>query len=498
MIAVVGLALALQCASALAEAVPGVKVTISELQPGTGTQYYAAPDGVVGNDGSKEKPWNLAEALVSKILKPGDTLWLRGGSYSCKSLDPRQRYPMVVCTLHGEKGKPIMIAQYPGERATLLGRLQIGTKWESASYVWFWNFEMASASKTRESKEAVSWPPSDLDLSGIDILDNCDVAGPGLKFIDMTVYDVNYSGMNVWHQAVDAEVNGCVVYYAGWIGPSGDRNHGHCVYTQNRYGIKTFRDNIFHKAFMFGTQIYGSDEAFVDGYDYIGNVVFNNGAIGGTPEAALIIAPKNCTQWHFDIEDNHLYNSDIGRWCAEYGWRFDKRKPYENITIKNNRHFGETALLWWKQVDVTGNLFCGKVDEEQLNGVGAKFDRAKNTFMSEKPTSGVEIYVRPSIYEANRANIIIYNWDKADAVKVDPKYFDGIVARGTDYVIRDPQNWFGPPIAKGTYDGKAISIPMKDLPIAEPIGIKSNKLMMHTAPEFGVFVIQEAKNMALK
>lgn len=65
------------------------------------------------NDGSKGKPWQTLQYAVQK-LKPGDTLYLRGGIY----------FEHVVVTLSGTAKQPVTIRSYPGELAILDGGLR--------------------------------------------------------------------------------------------------------------------------------------------------------------------------------------------------------------------------------------------------------------------------------------------------------------------------------------------------------------------------------------
>jgi hypothetical protein len=45
-------------------------------------QYYVAPGAPASGNGSIQNPWSLQFALTnSSVVKPGDTLWLRGGTY---------------------------------------------------------------------------------------------------------------------------------------------------------------------------------------------------------------------------------------------------------------------------------------------------------------------------------------------------------------------------------------------------------------------------------
>ena len=46
------------------------------------TDWYAAPDATSAGDGSRQNPWPLQVALSqSALIQPGDTIYLRGGSY---------------------------------------------------------------------------------------------------------------------------------------------------------------------------------------------------------------------------------------------------------------------------------------------------------------------------------------------------------------------------------------------------------------------------------
>jgi hypothetical protein len=79
-----------------------------------GAGYFVDP--VKGSDqetGSQAKPWKTLAHAVGQ-LKPGDTLYLRGGTY----------YEHAVVTCSGEANRPITIRSYPGELAILDGGLK--------------------------------------------------------------------------------------------------------------------------------------------------------------------------------------------------------------------------------------------------------------------------------------------------------------------------------------------------------------------------------------
>jgi len=86
--------------------------TNSTLAEGT-KLFVDTARGDDGNSGTVQSPWQtLAHAL--RRLKPGDTLYLRGGTY----------YEKISLSLSGTQEKPITMASYPGELAVIDGSLR--------------------------------------------------------------------------------------------------------------------------------------------------------------------------------------------------------------------------------------------------------------------------------------------------------------------------------------------------------------------------------------
>src|SRR5512132_2896252 len=104
-----------------------------------GAEFFVTPNASPGGAGSIKRPWSLAEALSNPSnVKPGDTIWLRGGTYR----------GIFNSYLNGTAAAPIIVRQYPGERATVDGgtanTAALVTVW--GSYTWFWGFELTSSS----------------------------------------------------------------------------------------------------------------------------------------------------------------------------------------------------------------------------------------------------------------------------------------------------------------------------------------------------------------
>jgi hypothetical protein len=148
--------------------------------------YYVAPGGTSANDGSAARPWNLPTAFAGAggRIKPGDTVWVRGGTYAVGRL---------ASQLTGSSSAPIIVRQYPGERATVRGNLVIG-----GADTWYWGFEVANTNT------------GTVDVPGVD------VHAPRTKLINLTVHDATGDGIGVWGDAPNTEVVGCVLYNNGW------------------------------------------------------------------------------------------------------------------------------------------------------------------------------------------------------------------------------------------------------------------------------------------
>src|SRR2546421_3291182 len=78
---------------------------------GGGRPHYVAPSGSSAGDGTMGRPWDLATALAGGggRVAPGDTIWLRGGTYR----------GALVSSVHGAPGAPVVVRQYRGERAVI-------------------------------------------------------------------------------------------------------------------------------------------------------------------------------------------------------------------------------------------------------------------------------------------------------------------------------------------------------------------------------------------
>jgi hypothetical protein len=481
---------------------------VSQLSVREGNDFYVAPSGRALATGTINDPWDLQTALSQpKVVSPGDTIWLRGGLYA----------GVFESSLKGEPNRPIIVRAFSGERATI----DTGTAASGAglfvrgSDCWYWGIEIMSSYPNRASAEKGS-APSDLKrVPGVV------VHGPRTKFINMVVHDTA-GGYGFWTPAEDSEIYGNVLFYNGWSAP--DRGHGHGIYSQNKSGKKRIEDTISFSNFGMGIRAYGSGDAFVNNIEFVGNVSFNAGILYGSPPRRwsnfFVTGGKGAQDILFDSNYSyHRPGENQGQ--SSLGWVFSQTE--QNVVARNNYWIGGSpAIEVWNWNDVTfqgnvaysegglvfvlnhlseqdrskyhldGNTYYGS-DLMRLNGKNSRWSQwqqitgldTNSTHHPGRP-KGSWVFVRPNKYEHGRANVIIYNWDLRDQVAVD---LSNVLTKGQNYEIVDAQNFYGTnPVLKGTYEGGSISVPMKGLTVASPVGLPQPQ---HTAPEFGVFVVRQ-------
>ncbi len=214
-----------------------VSLCLLFLLPGSATalDFFVTPAGTTSTapgTGTITNPWALATALAQPAaVHAGDTIWLRGGTYTGN----------FTSYLTGTPSLPIVVRQYPGERATLNGNVNASlsgsgapvlTVLRSGGYTWYWGFEVTNSSPVRTDTNPCTHCRGD----GIDVF------ATGTKIINCVVHDTG-QGIGFWSAAGNSEVYGNLVYYNGYWGPDG--GHGHGIDTQNdEDGSTLIRHNI--------------------------------------------------------------------------------------------------------------------------------------------------------------------------------------------------------------------------------------------------------------
>ncbi len=464
-------------------------------------EYFVSPDGSETGDGSRENPWDLATALRQPSgVAPGDTIWLRGGTYGDSSgLTEFKSY------LKGTVERPITVRQFPHERATILGILYI-----YGESTWYWGFEITSTVTDRSG-----------DTNGASKnFNSLDCYAPNTRLINLVVHDTR-QGLGMWSEAPDSEAYGNIIYFNGY--QASDRGHGHGIYVQNNDGSKRLEDNILFDQFGVGIHAYATSNGYVRNITAEGNIAFSNGGLSAKQafDDNILFAADGGLE-NIVIRDNYTFHPAVNPvGYSRVGWQFSPAN--RNVIVKGNYWIGGYISLLvyrWSQVSLTQNTFYSdgsyammldllpeqdtsayEWNQNTYYGTGKWFYRGKETSEwdtwrqwsgldqnsirnASKPT-GAWTIVRPNKYEPGRANIAIYNWELSDTVDVD---VSAVLKDGDAWELRDAQNYFGTPVATGTYRGKPIRVPMKNLRVATPLGCVPT-LPVHTAPQFGAFIL---------
>ncbi|MCD6395471.1 MAG: hypothetical protein J7M40_18465, partial [Planctomycetes bacterium] len=249
--------------------------------------------------------------------------------------------------------------------------------------------------------------------------------GRNCKYINLVIHDTR-QGISCWSGEIDPEIYGCVIYGNGW--PATDRGHGHCIYTQNKDGVKTISNCIMTCKYdgTYMMHAYGSSRAYVDNFLAIENIVYGRGPflIGGGRPSKNIRAIRNYL---------HGVSMLIG-----YNAPFN-----ENCEIRDNLIVdGSLQINNYKSVINENNLILKK------DGVRPLRTRA---------------IMLPNKYDPNRAHLAIYNFEGTDQVSVSAESF---LKSGEAFSLYDPTELYGPPVFIGKCADRKITVPtLKDFAV---------------------------------
>jgi uncharacterized protein YjdB len=402
---------------------PGGSISAPDPDPAPTERvgFYVAPSGSSGGNGTKASPWDLNSVLGgSKSIPAGDTVWVRGGTYTGQ----------YYAYLNGSASAPVVIRQYPGERATIDGNLVV-----VGAHLTFWGLEVMNSS------------PLSVYRLGVNN------RGPGNQFINMVVHDAGASGIYLGVEGSGSGVYGSIVYNNG---TNGNQDHG--IYANNNTPASVIEDNIIFDNQAYGLHGYTSIANYINNIQVRGNVSFNNGLItnlGGRPD---LFVGGSVPATGIVMKGNYTYRSDAGQ-TVELG-------------------YGSTAN---GSLTYEDNYLVGRVDIHNWSSLTQSNNRVMT--LSSHP-SGTEVIVRANKYEAGRANVIVYNWGNAGAVSAD---LSGVLRGGDSYEVRNAQDFYGAPVASGTFSGGSVTIPLSAMTAVRPLGRASNSLS--TGTQFGVFVV---------
>ena len=169
--------------------------------------------------------------------------------------------------------------------------------------------------------------------------------------------------------------------------------------------------------------------------------------------------------------------------------------PASNYHFSNNTYWDTTtpftgcgsARLPFRDSETTSpcnSSLEGPLSFAQWQAIAAGWDTG-STHTETAPTSNVTV-VRPNVYDANRANVIIMNWTHANSVSVDVSSLGW--NNGDSYSIIAYENF--PTVSQtGTISGSTVSFTCNGSTVVAPVGNPSGFAAASVRPEFAVFVI---------
>jgi hypothetical protein len=471
-----------------------------------GTHRYATPGGMSGDgQGTISQPWSLGWALSSAntILQPGDTVWLRQGTYGDSSFSASK---------NGVFGNPIVYKQYPNEHAQVDGQIVV-----TGAYLTFWGFEVKQSNPMNHAGWYTIWAKS---------------TAVGARFINLVIHDANKSGMLVEFPNGTIEVNGCIMYNNG---TNAIFDHG--IYVQGSSGLKSIEKNIFFNNMAFGMHAYSKPpQAALADITFRGNIAFNNGAIspgGGYGNILMGSDVANSTnQWavsnlmYFSGSQgvnltlglpavqgtsvNAAWNTILGgnRAMLVYNWA--------NASITDNQIAGRTTPV---EPDVAVDLRDPTVAGYNWQANSYYYSTSRSAWLAYYQTdpdgefleleefldiTGFNNAEVPDVvtttpfgtrwgwygtYDPNRRHVWVYDPSGTGTVNVTIPQPSSWLVTGQQYKIYNVQkNVFTDPVATGTYNGSYIPVPMTGVTPPTPLG-RTTATPPTTGPYFHSFVI---------
>lgn len=402
-----------------------------------GADWYVAPEGKPHPTGTGkiDNPWDLTtvtgtnRSLPHIDIKPGDTIWMRGGTYST----PEQRI----------RTSGVTFRSYQDEWAVW----DLHTPTVSHPFVEFLGHDNVYADfEIFSSNPAPRTTPISVGQRG-----RFGVYARS-KFHRLVIHDLNGAGLGDTNTPTGGnEMIGCLSYNHGWVE---GRNHGHGLYLQNRGDIKLVKACVVFNNFGKGCQVYGSSAAVLENVHFEGVTFFNNGgpSRGRGVEDQDFLYGGDSPIRGARVERVRVYTQQLNG-LLDVGYGFS---PYPN----------EDCLV--KDCYVTGTL-------RNLSKFPWPLLKLENNTTVKAPETQNRIFVEQDPTRSTRYIVTVYNWEMKDLV-VLPISVPNWKARS---VLR-----YHEVVATG--DG-VVAVPMVDTVPVKPIGYEGE--CPPVSKRFNVFVI---------
>jgi hypothetical protein len=463
------------------------------------SSWYVSTNG--SGNGSVTNPWALRVALTNFAVHPGDTVWLRGGTYVPTSTNISSQGSVQWCVnFTGAPNNLITFRSYSNEVA------RIDRWWylNNSGFLRFRDLEFYDSMKGLNPTNA-SYP------SGPWVHFQTEGDGPGgNEWINCVIHDVH----NVWEKdASGSAVRGCIIWHVGV-------NHlEHVCYPSPQ----TFSGNIVAWHVNDVIEHPGHDNFLMQS-----NIIFGGG-LTTTDESRDVLLDDPTKSW--TVVYNYLYNyyPNGPRYSMFYPQMFSYAQGlncvmnsnvmvspnpivYADVAFTTVAILGNTihmnALDGGNALERAGHQGAWTVNSNHYTAVSPDsvvfydsylsrtfsqwkatypgLDTASTSTNSAKPPDLIAII--PNQDQPKRFHVAVYNFTHANNVTLN---LQNLLNAGDIYQIYSAQNYNAGPIRTGTCSGSTISLPMTNL-TAAPILYGANWGLTNpppTSPEFGAFVI---------
>jgi uncharacterized protein with GYD domain len=452
------------------------------------TGYFVSPTGLASNSGSITSPWSLAHAIsgANGRIRPGDTVWIRGGTYGTSA-----SFQWHV-TVGGTSTAPVIFRAYnptgqPGdvEDARINGEIQV-----EAQHTWVWGLHHITTSAE----------PLPQFNSVVMRANNCKAIN---CFSDQAGPFIGLDG------EVGSEWYGNIVR----IGPKARPDFLHPYYIQNSSTTvrKYVRECMALDAPLEGSAGFHSYTATpaLRNITYENCIalechqgyLFSNGGSGEGGTGLELLGCQGCSragavaQLGNVTSDGRLHQDVTVRDCylgISTGGSHDcvRLWDWDTVELTGNRIWGGRTCINAQKSDVAAfpaawnienniydwwNLSIGPFTTV-LSGAG----NARVSFASWQSTHGFDrtgsltghaangeptvnrVFVgQNNVFEPGRANVVCWNHTNVSTMAIPAAEVSRVLSNGDAYEVRDARNFWGRPVASGTWaSGAGITVPV--------------------------------------
>jgi hypothetical protein len=518
------------------------------------TEFYVTPSGSSSGSGSSSSPWDLQTALYggNGAVRPGDTIWVRGGTYP-------GRY---ASTLSGTAASPIKVRAYPGERVTIDGSNTVTSTTSLASAAQ-WTTQTLKVTSVKGYHLGIPNRPLEIEISdgsnderlrivGVTAPDTltvqraCGVATCAAWAAGSQVYAIGNSelilagGQYTWFWGMELMITQQTHVYgftSQWNPPWPDPSTGvqdACIGCKfiNLVVHDSGANGIFSSASGQATEIYGN-LIYYNGVDTItdrahghgiyaqntlngptktieDNIIFRNFFLGiqiyGTGAAYLD---------NFNVVGNTFFEtSQPGHNYPINQMLIGDAGVFNNFVFRDNMAYGRTAggdigyggsisAPECRSPTITNNYLANYLGGTVLKVTCSTPTISGNTLWGTTQDFSAGSYPSNTYYSSRPTGTRVfvkpnkYEGGRANIIVYNWDNLNSVsvdvsgigLAVGDAYEVRDVQNFFGTPILSGTYGGGSLSIPLTSTAVSQPKGTIYVSSMTHTAREFNAFVI---------